>query len=229
MKRILIILSVILINWIQAQETKQIPQINVVGQGIIKVIPDQAFITATIENKGNNSRDVKSQNDQQMDSVLKFLKKLNLPSNDFRMKRVSLNPIYDYEKKKTTYNASQTLEILLKDLDQYDDLMEGMVNLGLNRIDNVVFQSSKLAEYETEARTLAMKDAKQKADDYVAVLGQKTGKAISISDNSQVYQPQPLYTRMKTMVVGSEGTPRETLAPGEIAITANVNVTFVID
>jgi uncharacterized protein YggE len=42
-------------------------------------------------------------------------------------------------KKKTTYNAIQTVEILLRDLSQYDALMEGLVNEGVNKIDNVVF------------------------------------------------------------------------------------------
>jgi uncharacterized protein YggE len=36
-----------------------------------------------------------------------------------------------------------------------------------------------------------MKDAKLKAEDYVSVLGQKVGKAVTITDNSQNYQPQP--------------------------------------
>jgi uncharacterized protein YggE len=61
----------------------------------------------------------------------------------------------------------------LRDLSQYDALMEGLVNEGVNKIDNVVFQSSKLAQYQSEARKLAMKDAKLKAEDYVSVLGQK--------------------------------------------------------
>jgi uncharacterized protein YggE len=40
----------------------------------------------------------------------------------------------------------------LRDLSQYDALMEGLVNEGVNKIDNVVFQSSKLAQYQSEAR-----------------------------------------------------------------------------
>jgi uncharacterized protein YggE len=46
-------------------------------------------------------------------------------------------------------------------------------------------------KYQSEARKLAMKDAKLKAEDYVSVLGQKVGKAVTITDNSQNYQPQP--------------------------------------
>ena len=154
---------------------------------------------------------------------------MNVPTADFKTKQVALNPQYDYEKKKTSYNAVQTVEIVVRDLAKYDELMEGLVNQGVNRIDNVVFQSSKLAQYESEARKLAIKDAKNKAEDYVFVLGQKVGKAISIADNSQSYTPQPIYARYKTMAMESDSAVKETLAVGEITITANVSVNFVLE
>ncbi|WP_029596679.1 SIMPL domain-containing protein [Flavobacterium sp. ACAM 123] len=228
MKKALLIVSVLFMTLSYAQETKQVPQISIVGEGKLKVVPDQATITTTVETKGNNAKDVKKQNDQQMEAVLKIIKKMNLAPADYRTQRVSLNPNFDYEKKKTTYNAIQTVEILLRDLSQYDTLMEGLVNEGVNRIDNVVFQSSKLAQYQSEARKLAMKDAKLKAEDYVSVLGQKVGNAITISDNSQNYQPQPVYA-MKTMAMEESAATRETLAAGEITITANVSVSFILE
>ncbi|WP_339920764.1 SIMPL domain-containing protein [uncultured Flavobacterium sp.] len=230
MKKALVVLSMMFMTMSYSQEIKQVPQISVAGEGKVKVVPDQATISATVETKGNNAKDVKKQNDQQMEAVLKIIKKMNLAPADYRTQRVSLNPVYDYEKKKTSYNATQTVEILLRDLSQYDELMEGLVNQGINRIDNVIFQSSKLAQYQSEARKLAMKDAKLKAEDYVSVLGQKVGKAMTISDNSQVYQPQPVYARMKTMAMDeSAATTRETLAEGEITITANVSVSFILE
>ena len=107
--------------------------------------------------------------------------------------------------------------------------MEGLVDQGINRIDNVTFQSSKLAQYQSEARKLAMKEAKLKAEDYVSVLGQKVGKAMTISDNSQTYYPQPMYAAMKAVAMDREAAPRETLAIGEINITANVSVSFILE
>lgn len=229
MKKALVVLSMMIMTMSYAQEIKQVPQISVAGEGKVKVVPDQATITATVETKGNDAKEVKKQNDQQMEAVLKIIKKMNLAPADYRTQRVSLNPVYDYEKKKTSYNATQTLEILLRDLSKYDELMEGLVNQGINKIDNVVFQSSKLAMYQSEARKLAMKDAKLKAEDYVSVLGQKVGKAMTISDNSQNYQPQPVYARMKAMAMEDIAVPRETLAEGEITITANVSVSFILE
>jgi uncharacterized protein YggE len=212
-----------------SQEVKQIPQINVSGEGKVKVVPDQVTILATVETKGTNAKDVKKQNDQQMEAVLKLVKSMNLPATDYKTKRVSLNPQYDYEKKKHSYNATQTIEILLRDLSKYDELMEGLVDQGINRIDNVTFQSSKLAQYQSDARKLAIKDAKTKAEDYVSVLGQKVGAGITITDNSQTYYPQPVYA-MKSMAMEADGAaPRQTMAAGEIEIIANVTVSFKLE
>lgn len=228
MKKALLLLSLFIMTLSYGQEIKQIPQINVSGEGKIKVVPDQATILATVDTRGNTAREVKRQNDQQIEVVLKLIRKMNLAPSDYKTKRVSLNPIYDYEKKKTTYNATQTIEILLKDLSKYDELMEGLVDGGINKVDNVVFQTSKLEQYQSEARKMAMKDAKQKAIDYVSVLGQKVGKALTISDNTQNYYPQPMYEAMR-MTKSENDAPRETLAVGEINIVANVSVSFVLE
>ena len=228
MKKALSILSILFMTLSYGQEVKQIPQINVSGEGKVKVIPDEATIEVTVETKGNNAKDVKKQNDIKIEAALKFIKKMNLAPSDFKTQRVALNPQYDYEKKKHNYNATQTIEILLKDLSKYDELMEGLVDAGINRIDNVTFQSSKLAQYQSEARKLAIKEAKLKAEDYVSVIGQKVGRAMTISDNTQNYYPQPRYVTMK-MEMADMSVPRETLAVGEINITANVTVSFILE
>ena len=228
MKKVILILALVFMANTYSQEQKQVPMINVSGEGKVKVAPDQASISISIETKGVKADDVKRENDKKMDGILKFIKKSNIDSEDFQTQRIALNPNYDYEKKKYNYVATQTVQILLKDLSKYDALMEGLVNEGINRIDNVEFKSSKMIQLQSEARKLAMKDAKAKAEDFVSVLGQKVGKAILISDNSQIYVPQPRMYAMKSMAM-SDSAPRETLAIGEIEITANVSVNFILE
>lgn len=230
MKKVFLILMLLIVTVSQAQEVKQIPQISVSGEGKVKAVPDQAFISVTVETKGNNATSVKKQNDETIEKVIQFIKKIKLPKEDVQTKRISLNPQYDYEKKKHNYNATQTIEILLKDLAQYDALMEGLVDAGINRINTVEFKTSQLTQYQSEARKLAMKEAKQKAEDYVSVLAQKIGKALTISDNSQAYYPQPMYERKMMVSAMSDGeVQRETLAIGEITIVANVSVNFILE
>jgi uncharacterized protein YggE len=229
MKKALLILAVLFMTISYSQELKQVPSINVSGEGKVKVAPDQASISISIETKGTKADDVKRENDKKMDAVLKFIKSFNIAKEDYQTQRVSLNPNYDYEKKKHNYIATQTVQILLKDLSKYDALMEGLVDEGINRIDNVEFKTSTLKELQSEARKLAVRDAKAKAEDFVSVLGQKVGKAIQISDNTPSYVAQPRMYAMKASMAMDESAPRETLAVGEIEITANVSVSFILE
>ena len=230
MKKVILILALVFMANSYAQEQKVVPMINVSGEGKVKVAPDQTLISISIETKGNKATEVKKENDKKMDAVLKFIKKSNIAPEDFQTQRISLNPIYDYEKKKYSYIATQSVEILLKDLSKYDELMEGLVDQGINKIDNVIFKSSKILQLQSDARKLAIKDAKAKAEDFVSVLGQKVGKAIVITDNSQSYAPQPRMYTMKAMAMDEvQSAPRETLAIGEIEIIANVSVSFALD
>lgn len=230
MKKAIFILFTLFAMVSQAQEIKPMPMINVAGEGKIKVTPDQVNISVSVESKGVKAADVKKENDIKIDEVIKFIKKMKVDVKDFQTQRVTLNDQYDYQKKKHNYVATQTIIILLKDLSKYDELMEGIVDAGINNINNVDFKSSKLEIYKSDARKLAMKDAKAKADDYIAVLvGQKVGKAFTITDNTQAYYPQPVYGMAMMKSADMEAAPRQTLAVGEIEVIANVSVSFVLE
>ena len=230
MKKVAIILMTIFAMQAQAQEQKAIPQISVTGEGKITVVPDQAVVTVGVQNSGKEAAEVKNLNDATIDKVIKFLKKSGIPATDYRTNNVSLYKNYDYEKKKYNYQANQNLSITLKDLSKYDEIMMGLNESGINSIQGVEFKSSKLEEHERAARKQAMQNAKQKATDYVSVLGQKVGKALLISDNSATIYPQPMFkgVMMDAMSMGGQES-RETLAVGEIVIHANVTVSFILE
>jgi len=224
------VMALLLAITVNAQDSKpQVPQISVSGEGKVKVIPDQAIITVGFQNSGKDAKEVKSLNDEVVDRVIKFLKKSGIAATDYKTNNVSLYKGYDYEKKKYNFQASQSLTITLKDLSKYDEITMGLNDAGVNSIQGVEFKSSKLETFEREARKKAMENAKQKAADYVSVLGQKVGKALLITDNSQTYYPQPMYKGNMLAMAADESKPRETLAIGEIEINANVSVTFVLE
>ena len=213
-----------------AQEQKSIPMINVSGEGKIKVTPDQACISISQETKGSNAVIVKKDNDSKIDLVLKFIKKMKIASEDFQTTRVTLTPNFNYETKKQEFIATQSVSILLKDLKNYDVLMNGLLESGINKIDNVEFKSTKILQLQSEARKLAIKDAKIKAEDYVSVLDQKVGKVFTISDNSQNALPHPVMYAMKSTAFNDGAVMQnDTLAAGQIEIVVNVNVSFVLE
>lgn len=229
MKKIALVLVVLISGLANAQVTEKMqPQINVSGEGKVKVMPDEAVVTVGVTKIGADAAAVKKENDKVADAIIKYLKSSGIAAKDYQTKNVYLHRNYDYDKKKYSFTASQTIEIYLRDLSKYDALMMGLVDAGANDIQGVQFKTSKLAQYESEARTKAIQQARAKANDYAAALGQKAGKALVVSDSGQTYYPVAMQSmRFKNEMAAD--TPGETLAVGEIEVTANVTVSFALD
>ncbi len=231
MKKLIVILTVMMtIVAVQAQDKVIQPQISVSGEGKIKVVPDEAVISIAVETKGEESAKVKKENDVVVDKVLKYLKSTKINPKDIKTERVSLYPSYDYNKKKNYYMATQTISITLRDLSTYDVLMDELVKAGVNRVNGVTFQSSEIEKLKSEARVMAVADAKKKAEDFANALGQKVGKAIVITDNSSpIYNPPYYRANVMMMEAKADGGSGETLSVGEIEINTFVNITFALE
>ncbi len=226
----LIILVVLIATAVgaKAQNEAQTPVISVTGEGTVKVVPDEVVIKSRIEHEGDSAEEVKKQNDEVVNAVIKYLKKQGVSEKDIKTDYINLNKRYDYNKDERTfiYVANQAISITLRELDDYGRLMRGLLENGLNRIDGVQFKSSQLEEHKTEARKLAIKNAKRKAEEFAGALDQEPGKAIKISEIER-NDFQPVY-RME-MAKASDGGGQETIAPGEMEVNVKVNVEFKLD
>ena len=226
----LLILVVFFVLTANGQDQKVLlPQVSVTGEGKVSVVPDQILVTIGFQNSGKDAKEVKSLNDEVLDKVVKFLKKSGIAATDFKTNTVSLRKGYDYEKKKANYIANQTLTVTIRDLSKYDSIMNGLSDAGINTIQNVELKSSKIEEYEREARKMAINNAKQKALDYVTVLGQKIGKALVITDNLQSNTPRQFFKSYDMAMSVESNEKKDTLAIGEIEIVTNVTVIFSLE
>ncbi|WP_177765585.1 SIMPL domain-containing protein [Flavobacterium sp. I3-2] len=225
MKKIFFLATVIIAcATTQAQNTIQEPVIVVSGEGSVKVKPDEAILTIGSEIKGKDASVVKLENDKIISKMIAFLKKNKIAEKDFQSQNISLNRQYDYETKTEYFLATQILTIQLKDLSKYENIMFGLIEAGANTIQGVEFKSSKTASFETEARSKAVANAKNKATDYGKALNQPVGQAIYLSEFSQVVNPR-IYN-MEAKLMSADASGGQTAAPGEIVITSNITVHY---
>lgn len=227
MKKIIILVLIMINMNVNAQQSFPGPSVSVTGEGIVKVIPDEALVKVSVEHSGKEAAVVKEQNDQAIDQVFKFCKSLKIEDKHIQTERINLNKNYDYQLKKYNYIANQSITIKLKDLSKYEELMQGLLNSGINRIDNVIFDASNRNSLKVETRKKAMMDAKTKASGYAAAVGQEIGNAIYISETStNPPPPLPMYRAAMSVESNSAVAGRETVAPGELEIRSKVNVVF---
>lgn len=233
MKKNLFILMILLSNLAMSQNNIQTtimqPTVDVMGQGIVKVVPDEVTINVQVENKGQNPKDLKQKNDLIINDVLAFIKSMKIADKQVQTEYVKLNKNYDYQTKTYSYVANQSISIYLKDLELYESLMNGLLERGINKIDGISFSTSKIKELKSQARIKAMQNAKMKAEEYTKVLNQSIGKAVSISEFSNTNYPGPV--NRKAMMISSDASAMEqqTISVGEIEVVTKINVSFLLN
>ena len=211
-----------------AQNTLPPNTIDVTGEGIVRVVPDEVTINIRVENTGENTKMLKEQNDATINEVLKFLKKMDIGDKDVKTEYMNLSKNYDYNSKTYTFAANQSLSVKLRDLKKYEPVMKGLIDTGINRIDGVSFSSSNREALESQARKKAVENAQMKAKEYASVLNQSVGKAISVSEFNISGGPQPMMYK-SAMMDSSSGSGQQTISLGEMEIKTTVNVSFLLN
>lgn len=229
MKKLVFLFAIIGALNLQAQQiSASQPMVLVTGEGVLKVVPDQVVISSRIEHDGSDAQEVKKKNDAVVDKVINFLKTEGVPEKNIKTEYVNLNKNYNYDNKTYSYVANQAISIKLEELKNYEKIMRGLLNAGLNRIDGIQFKSSEIEKYNTEARRLAVLDAKKKAGEYAAPLNQTIGKAIMINEVETNSFP-PMYRQEMMKISSDAGRQEETLAPGEMEVKARVTIGFQLN
>jgi len=231
MKKIFLLLTIITTTLYAQDRTKQ-AEIKVSAQGKAKVIPDIVTISFGIETKGGELSKVKKENDLMYEKVLKQMKVNKIDQKDIKTKWFSMYPRYENKDEGTYYVANQNLEVIVRDLSQYEIIMNELVKAGVNRLDYVTFDSSQIEKMRSEARKSAVKEAENKAKDLAEAVGRKVGKIILISDEMQDiyygYDYQHVGFTQEAPISDGDMIGKQ-LNVGEMEVKATVSITFLLE
>ncbi|OYQ46495.1 SIMPL domain-containing protein [Flavobacterium aurantiibacter] len=225
-KIVWVLLLISSFGWSQIESK---PIIYVTGLGKVRVVPDQVELTFAVETSGSKANEVQKSNMQKVDAVLKYLTSQGISSNDIQTERVYLNDQFLFERKKSNYVARQQITVLLKKIDSYDKIVEGLTEKGVNAIDNVQLKSSVAEQKKSEARKLAVESAKKKAAELAAASEVKLGKLFNITDMSSDYVPTQFTKQIYAMAESAMGDNSQSLAAGEMEIIVNIQATYLIE
>lgn len=221
------------------------PQVNVSGTAEIKVAPDEVDISAGVETRDVQLNTATHQNDEHMASALAFLRSAGVPEKDIQTDSMQVQPDYASDSliSPRYYTVRKSLEIKLTSVTNLENVVTGLLNHGVNGLYSVDFRTSELRKYRDQARAMAIKAAKEKAVAMCAALDVKCGKpnAINVQDFGGYYswawngwssRGNNLYANNIQNAVQSGGgeseVAGETVSRGQIAVSATVNVSFLI-
>jgi len=210
--------------------------VTVTGGGEVKVVPDEVVINLSVWILDKELAVGKEKMSAVVKKVLDFTKKLGIDPKHVQTDYIKIDPTYeDYYKKSNFlgYTCSENITVILKDISKFEELLTGALNLGVNRVYGVEFRTTSLRKYRDEARKMAMKAAKEKAQALAAELGQNIGRPYSITEaTSQSYNN---FAQVATQRISNEvlsygtGLSEEYFSPGQIEVNANIEVSFELE
>jgi len=205
----------------------------VTGQGEAMAVPDIAMLSLGIEARGNTVAEAQSQASEAMDKVMEALKNSGIAERDIQTQRFSIYPITKWlrdeeEEKIVGYRVTNVVSAKIREVDKTGDIIDAAAEAGgdYTRIQGINFTVDDPAPYYEEARSKAMDDAKKKAEQLADLANVKAGRPTYISEGA-VYWPPPI----KGVYEGGGApipAPETPISPGELKITANVQVAYAI-
>jgi len=208
--------------------------ITVQGESRKMVEPNEVAIMFGIETRDIDVANAHKNNAQAVRKVLNLLKDFKIAERDIQTTFVQLSPQIQHhypertgtQDKPIIYVARKEMRILLRDIQKYERLLTGLIQNGVNQIQQIQFLHSDETKFKNEARLLALRHAKEKAQAMVNELGSQLGETLAIQEGAiRSHLPVPMAFEARTM---SEDSSSTTLAVGELAIEAVVSVSFSI-
>ena len=166
--------------------TQPVRMLTVTGVAVVKVKPDQAKLTWTIEARADVPASAMSALSSKTASILAALEAFGLPKEDLASSVLSLSPNFQYidrqPPKLLDYSATTRLEVTINHLPAFPEIVQIGLDFGVTALGNLVFLAKDEARWQSQARQNAMKDALVKARDYADASDVKLGQLISLTD-----------------------------------------------
>jgi uncharacterized protein len=185
--------------------------ISVVGDGSVKVTPDSVRVDAAVSNVASTSAASLAATAKSADQLRTSLKGAGVDAKYIQAVNLSTNPEYSYSNngpaKITGYRSTQNFSIVIRDAKNSGLIIQNAQSavgnsLSINATSPYVFDQ-KIAE--SNARTLAIAAAREKAVSYANLTGSTLGKVLSIEEQINQSAPVPMMAMAKAM--GSTAAP----------------------
>lgn len=200
-------------------------QITVQGQGVIAAEPDLATVQIGVQKRAKTPADAMEQTAAAAQNVVARLKEMGISGADLQTSNLSLNVLESYgsnnQRRVEGYEAANTLNVRIRDLDQVGAVLTAVVADGANHFRGLRFALANPRPAQDAARQAAVKDALAKAALYAEAAGAELGDVLSISTITQQDAPMPM---MRMEMAAMSDMPVEA---GEVELTQTV--TLVIE
>ncbi|HEX8130227.1 MAG TPA: SIMPL domain-containing protein [Pyrinomonadaceae bacterium] len=226
----------------QTRATTDLPLVSVSGQAEVLVAPDEVLFTLEVKKIDKDLSVAKTQNDESTRQILALARRFKVEPQDMKTDYISVDMKYTTDlidddsssvpqrrvkREFVGYEVSKTVIIRFVDIPRFEEFFSAVLQAGVSSVRDVSFRTSQIRKFRDEARTLAIRAAREKAAALAREIGQSIGKAHSISEEGEGRSSN---SANYSTTVGGRFSDDEssTIAPGTIRVAARVSVSFIL-
>lgn len=200
-------------------------EITVVGEGRIKVKPEIVKIEGIIIAQDKNLIKAQDENQKTTQSVFNYLESLGLSEQNFKTSFYNIEPVYSYQEgrgsKIDAFRIRHGLLIELSDLSLVNQILDKLVDLGVNQISQLSFDVKDKEIYKAKVRKEAIQQAEAKIKTIAQDLDLKVKKIVQYSEIEEPrIPPLSLYS------LGESASLGPVVQPGLTEVKLQVSVTY---
>lgn len=208
--------------------------ISVSGFGEATGVPDMATIQLGVEVKSDTISEAIDLSNQTVERVRQAVLGRGIPATDLQSTNFNVWPEdrYDPQTGQPTgeriYHVDSTLQVKVRDIGQVSQIIQTGLDAGATNIWGLTYGIDDSAALEAEARTKALEDAADRAQQLANALGLSLGDPIVVSELVGGFSPIfGVEAAMRVGLGGGGGGPP--LSPGELTVQIQVDVMYAVD
>jgi len=213
--------------------------ITVYGEGEVMAVPDIATVIITVRESAKTVPEAQELVEAKVKAAINSLANLGVEEKDRKTLYYNVTPKYENiavggyvsNQKIVGYEASQTVEIKVRNVDAAGDVIGALGAANITEISGPTFTVDKPEELQAEAKEMAIKEAREKARATAKALGADLGEVMQYSEDGGGYYPMYARDAVSTQAYGKGGAlgPEVTLPTGENTIKSRVTITYSLD
>lgn len=213
---------------------------SVTGEGKVVAVPDVAQFTFTVITEGGNDvAELQEQNAEKTNAAIAYLKAEGVEEADIKTQNYNVQPRYQYSSCReggicpppeiVGYSINQSVQVKVREFTRAGELLSGVVQAGANSVSQLNFTIDDPTSLESDARALAIMQAKEKAEAIAEAGDFKVGRILSIGEYNDGPQPVPYAYGLGAGGYAEDSVAKSVVAePGSQEVNVSVTVTYEI-
>lgn len=206
-----------------------VPHLTVIGTAKIEVQPDLLNWTVTVDSKGGSADQLVATEDASVATTLATIRAAGIEAKDIQTSVAQLFENREFRSGSFVsngYKAQALISFRCRQVGLYRKLWLSLAKLPGVSVQSSGWDTSNRIATQDKAREQALRSARAKAEDMAAVAGVSLLEPITIEEIPT--NPNQMVVHSFSAGVGATAIDEDSVAPGTIAITARVQVTFRI-